>query len=68
MIHYMSMDKSWMDTKRNSQKYIDGINEFMNFAARTAHHGRISCPCRNCRHKNMFDVDVCNHLYSFGML
>jgi len=46
-----------MDTKRNSQEYIDGINKFVNFAARTTRHGRISCPCRNYRYKNMFDVD-----------
>ena len=33
----------------------------MNFAAHIARHKKISCPCRNCKHKNMFDVDVVRH-------
>ena len=58
-----------MDAKRNSKEYINGIDEFVNFATHTTHHGRISCPCRAYRHKHMHDIDVVHHhLYTFGML
>ena len=58
-----------MDSKRNFEEYIDGIDEFVNFATHTACDGRISCPCRTCRHKHMHDVEVVHHhLYTFRML
>nr|POE95834.1 hypothetical protein CFP56_40147 [Quercus suber] len=63
------MDKSWMDTKRGSEKYFHGLDSFVEFAARTTCQGKISCPCRNYRHRHMLDVEVMHHhLYSFGMV
>ena len=58
-----------MDAKKGSEEYFHGLDSFMEFAARTACQGKISCPCRNCRHRYMFDVEVVrDHLYSFGMV
>ena len=63
------MDKSWMDTKRGSEEYVHGLDSFVEFATRTACQGKISCPCRNYRHRHMLDVkDMRHHLYSFGMV
>ncbi|XP_075658886.1 uncharacterized protein LOC142628728 [Castanea sativa] len=63
------MDKSWMDAKRGSEEYFHGLNSFVEFAACTTCQGKISCPCRNCRHRHMLDVEVVrDHLYSFGMV
>ena len=54
------MDKSWMKiTNRRSQEYLNGIQQFLNFASNHAHpDGTISCPCRKCVHKNLWPIDV----------
>ena len=58
-----------MDAKKGSGEYFHGLDSFMEFATRIACQGKISCPCRNCRHRYMFDVEVVrDHLYSFGMV
>ena len=46
------MDKSWMKlTNRRSREYLDGIQQFLNFASNHAHlDGMISCPCKQCVH------------------
>ena len=58
-----------MDAKKGSKEYFHGLDSFVEFDARTTCQGKISCPCRNYRHRYMFDVEVVrDHLYSFGMV
>ena len=58
-----------MDAKRGSEEYFHGLDSFVELVAHTACQGKISCPCRNCRHRHMLDVEVVrHHLYSFGMV
>ncbi|KAD4888139.1 hypothetical protein E3N88_20212 [Mikania micrantha] len=45
------MDRCWMyDAPRSSQLYVDGVQNFLNFAfERTCNNGgMIKCPCTNC--------------------
>ena len=58
-----------MDAKRGSEEYVHELDSFVEFVARTACQGKISCPCRNYRHRHMLNVEVVHHhLYSIGMV
>ena len=63
------MDKSWMDKKRNTREYFEGVKKFVEFASLTACNGRIPCPCNRCVHGKLFLTKVVrDHLYSYGIL
>ena len=64
------MDRSLVKiTNRRSQEYLDGVQQFLNFASNHAHpDGMISCPCRKCVHTNSWPIDVVQaHLVSKGI-
>ena len=64
------MDKSWMKiTNRRPRAYLDGVQQFHNFASNHAHlDGRISCSCKKCVHTNSLFTDVVwAHLVSNGI-
>ncbi|RDY06303.1 hypothetical protein CR513_09720, partial [Mucuna pruriens] len=43
------MDKSWIDMPRNTAKYLDGLNKFLDFAFENQSvNGAIRCPCPKC--------------------
>nr|XP_007153390.1 hypothetical protein PHAVU_003G031100g [Phaseolus vulgaris]ESW25384.1 hypothetical protein PHAVU_003G031100g [Phaseolus vulgaris] len=43
------MDKSWIDMPRNTLKYMEGLNKFLDFAfANNGVRGKIICPCQKC--------------------
>ena len=54
------MDGSWMKLKnRMSQEYLDGVQQFLNFASNHAHpDGTILCLCKKCVHTNSWLIDV----------
>ena len=54
------MDRSWMKiTNRRSREYLDGVQQFLNFASNHAHpNGMILCSCRKCMHTNLWPIDV----------
>ena len=54
---------------RMSQEYLDGVQQFLNFASNHAHlDGTISCPCKQCVHTNLWLIDVVRaHLVSKGI-
>ncbi|KAK9994786.1 hypothetical protein SO802_024489 [Lithocarpus litseifolius] len=64
------MDRSWMKlTNIRSREYLDGVQQFLNFASNHAHlDGTISCSCRKCVHTNSWPIDVVQaHLVSKGI-
>ena len=47
------MDKSLMKITNRSREYLDGVQQFLNFASNHAHpDGTISCLCKKCVHTN----------------
>ena len=44
----IAMDKSWMDKRRGSREYFEGVNQFVEFASPSARDGKILCPCVKC--------------------
>ena len=56
-------------TNRRSREYLDGVQQFLNFASNHAHpDGTISCPCKKCVHTNSWPIDVVEaHLVSKGI-
>ena len=43
------MDKSWIRLPRNQPQYIQGLEQFLDFAiANKSVEGRIKCPCPSC--------------------
>ena len=56
-------------TNRRSRAYLDGVQEFLNFASNHAHlDGKISCPCKKCVYTNSWSTDVVRaHLVSNGI-
>ena len=58
--HFIAMNRSWMKiTNRRSQKYLDGVQQFLNFASNYAHpDGMILCLCKKCVHTNSWLIDV----------
>ena len=64
------MDKCWMKiTNRRSREYLDGVQQFLNFASNHAYSdGTISCPCKKCVHTDAWPIDVVQaHLVSKGI-
>ena len=57
---FIAMDRSWMKiTNRRLRKYLNGVQQFLNFASNHAHpDGMISCPSRKCVHTNSRPIDV----------
>ena len=46
-------------TNRRLRKYLNGVQQFLNFASNHAHpDGMISCPSRKCVHTNSRPIDV----------
>nr|QIA97906.1 hypothetical protein AP_R.00g000060-v1.0.a3 [Amaranthus palmeri] len=43
------IDKSWIDKPRNTEAYIKGIYEFIEFAKKGLQNGKIICPCNKCQ-------------------
>ncbi|XP_072084535.1 uncharacterized protein [Arachis hypogaea] len=62
------MDKSWMLKPRTSKKYLDGLDEFLDFAFHNAAEGtQILCPCKNCNNCAWGNrEDVYEHLVCDG--
>ena len=56
-------------TNRRSREYLDGVQQFLNFASNHAHpNGMILCSCRKCMHTNLWPTDVVQcHLVSHGI-
>ncbi|KAK9993717.1 hypothetical protein SO802_023420 [Lithocarpus litseifolius] len=68
--HFISKDRSWMKlTKRKSREYLDGVQQFLNFASNHTHpDGMIPGSCRKCVHTNSWPIDVVQaHLMSKGI-
>ena len=50
------MDKSWIDMPRNTTKYLDGLNKFLDFAFEfRSINDTIRCPCPRC-HCNKWET------------
>ncbi|XP_075660213.1 uncharacterized protein LOC142630034 [Castanea sativa] len=63
------MDKSWMDKKRGSREYFEGVAKFVEFASLSVRNGKILCPCVKC--VNLISVlpNVArDHCWASGML
>ena len=45
-----NIDKSWMKAHRLSPEYMNGVDQFLDYAFRnsTRNDNRIKCPCVNC--------------------
>ncbi|CAM8910972.1 unnamed protein product [Rhodiola kirilowii] len=41
------MDKTWMGLERSDTRYIQGINDFVEFAKQNGGNSH-KCPCRRC--------------------
>ncbi|WVZ00727.1 hypothetical protein V8G54_026796 [Vigna mungo] len=61
------MDRKWMFASRLSKEYEDGVKEFRRFAVEHAKNpSRIICPCLQCCHLKVVNVDeleehlICN--------
>jgi hypothetical protein len=54
------MDKAWMDEPRHTQIYIQGVDNFLDFAfSKSVIGDKILCPCRKCVNsswKNRSDI------------
>ncbi|XP_035548643.1 uncharacterized protein LOC118349177 [Juglans regia] len=61
--------KSWMTMRRSMKEYVDGVNEFLNFASdNTCIDGLIGSPCKKCWLSKYFKVDmVHDHLIYYGI-
>src|SRR4051812_37617821 len=64
------MDKSWMDEDRYTEKYINGVKGFVQFAlAHSAKGNKILCPCKNCVNCFWLEAsDVQEHLVCEGFV
>ncbi|XP_025647606.1 uncharacterized protein [Arachis hypogaea] len=62
------MDKSWMLKLRTSKKYLDGLDEFLDFVFHNAAEGtQILCSCKNCKNYAWGNrEDVYEHLVCDG--
>ncbi len=63
------MDRSWINSKRFSNEYMDGVNEFMTFLSeRFDDDEEMLCPCRRCLNRvPQFKGRVHDHLHIHGM-
>ena len=63
------MDKSWMDKRRGSREYFEGVNQFMEFASLSRHNGKILHPCAKCVNLILQPLNVaCDYCWASGML
>ena len=55
-----------MKITNRSREYLDGVQQFLNFASNHAHpDGTISCLCKKCVHTNSWPINVVQtHLVS----
>ena len=64
------MDKSWMDKKIFSRKYLQGVKDFIQFAKQNGIRvdGKISCPCKRFSNVHYFEpLVVKDHLVTNGI-
>ncbi|XP_054820642.1 uncharacterized protein LOC129319568 [Prosopis cineraria] len=67
----LNMDRSWIDAKRMSAEYSNGVKGFLEFAQSNAEDdsGRFYCPCRDCLNERRLSVDkIYEHLICEGFL
>ncbi|PKU61656.1 hypothetical protein MA16_Dca028239 [Dendrobium catenatum] len=62
------MDKSWITKAMWSRDYVNGVNNFIEFAGRSQNiSGKILCPCKSCINRYFHSMkDVKDHLISRG--
>uniref|UniRef100_A0A0E0DAY6 Transposase-associated domain-containing protein n=1 Tax=Oryza meridionalis TaxID=40149 RepID=A0A0E0DAY6_9ORYZ len=63
------MDRSWINSKRFSNEYMDRVNEFMTFVSeRFSDDEEMLCPCHRCLNRvRQFKGQVHDHLHIHGM-
>ncbi|XP_056687321.1 uncharacterized protein [Spinacia oleracea] len=52
------MDTSWIDLPIVHPKYVEGCMQSIEFAKEDLVHGKIRCPCKNCKVEKWFPVNV----------
>lgn len=60
------IDKSWINKPRNTEAYIKGVCDFMEFAKKGSRNEKIRCPCNKCqvdRKKLLSLEDVETHFF-----
>ncbi|KAI0520429.1 hypothetical protein KFK09_007904 [Dendrobium nobile] len=64
----LNMDKSWITKAKWSRDYVNGVNNFIEFASRSKNlSGKILCPCKSCINRYFLSLkDVKDHLISKG--
>ena len=63
------MDRTWINAKRMSDEYINGVKEFLDFAERNANDesGMFYCPCVECLNQTRLSAeDIYLHLICEG--
>ncbi|KAL0909142.1 hypothetical protein M5K25_023674 [Dendrobium thyrsiflorum] len=62
------MDKSWITKAKWSRDYVNGVNNFIEFASQSQNLlGKILCPCKSCINRYFHSMkDVKDHLISKG--
>ncbi|PKU78239.1 hypothetical protein MA16_Dca018039 [Dendrobium catenatum] len=58
------MDKSWITKAKWSRDYVNGVNNFIEFASQSQNSlGKILCPCKSCINRYFHSMkDVKDHL------
>ncbi|XP_065632907.1 uncharacterized protein LOC112024082 [Quercus suber] len=65
----IAMDKSWMDKKRGSREYFQGVTQFVEFASLSARNGKMLCPCMKCVNLILQPINVVrDHCWASGMM
>ena len=67
-----AVDISWIQSRRSSQEYFAGVEEFIKYATRhiNCSDGKICCPCIRCKNRpteRQFPVEVHSHLLYRGI-
>ncbi|XP_039145632.1 uncharacterized protein LOC120282863 [Dioscorea cayenensis subsp. rotundata] len=64
------MDKSWMNKSRLSQEYVDGVEQFLDYAFNNlSSDNKIVCPCIKCKNVRWKTLEVAfDHLACDGIL
>ena len=63
------MDKSWISSKRNSQEFRKGVDDFIQFTMTHQKEGeKLCCPCKNCGNMGKVStvVELRNHIFLNG--
>nr|XP_009621832.1 uncharacterized protein LOC104113387 [Nicotiana tomentosiformis] len=65
-----NIDKSWMNLRRETDEYIRGVNDFLDFAFERAAQGKeIMCPCIKCINRYWYYRNVVeDHLVVYGFV